>query len=310
MSCDRCFTYLNGQHPVLLPCSLAWPGSCQWPVADCTVDGDLQISSADYIYEDGKKVQSTRLPGNSGAGLDDAPEAVEELEDMDNERRITDSAENGHDLESVCVSKLSLVFVAAVKSVGVASACVVAMAVVPVGQIQSSGYVVSRVAPKISAPLTNLLTVVVHMLHEAIRVMALPDSHVSKLCHVMFAMLISSSWQAGPLARAFLAVLIVVSVSSSAHVQTGKVQAVILQDSPSSGHGCIESLPAQACDTISMACQAASVQQVCFVQLLKKHLVDLHPRQRRVMSKAGKLPLVVGTLLMNSGLSERYSLAS
>lgn len=104
------------------------------PVTDCTVDGDLQISSADYIYEDGKKVQSTRLPGYSGAaGLDDAPEPKEELEDMDNERRITDSAENGQDLESVCISQLSVAFVVMVKWVSIGSACLVAMAVLSAG---------------------------------------------------------------------------------------------------------------------------------------------------------------------------------
>ena len=156
MGCDRCFTYLDGQLPVLLFCSLAWRGLCQRPVADCAVNGDVQISSADYVYEDGKKVHSTRLPGYSGAaGLDGEPEPENEDEGLDSERGITDSAGNGRDLESVCVSQLFVAVNAMDTWVSVASACAVAMAVVPVGQIQSNGCVISGLDPKQSAPSTS-----------------------------------------------------------------------------------------------------------------------------------------------------------
>ena len=60
----------------------------------------MQISSVDYVYQDGKKVHSTRLPGFSGAaGLDDESES-DQLEMLD-EADLNGS--NAGDMELVCL---------------------------------------------------------------------------------------------------------------------------------------------------------------------------------------------------------------
>ena len=70
-----------------------------WLSTEAMDSCDLQIGSDDYVYEDGKKVESNRLPGYSGAsGLDYDPDG----ENQQQGRGIMDSAGNGHDLEAVC----------------------------------------------------------------------------------------------------------------------------------------------------------------------------------------------------------------
>ncbi len=51
----------------------------------------LQIRSVDYRYEDGKTVQSTRLPGYSG------------VSGLDSEQDVEDEKREAADLEAVCM---------------------------------------------------------------------------------------------------------------------------------------------------------------------------------------------------------------
>lgn len=57
----------------------------------------MQIDSVDYVYQDGKAVESVRLPGYAGAsGLDANQEILRKMKEEQ------DAEENGGDLEMVC----------------------------------------------------------------------------------------------------------------------------------------------------------------------------------------------------------------